>query len=405
MARGYNKLTALKVTRLNKPGRYSDGGNLYLQVSSRGGKSWLFRVETQRIRRWMGLGSVRTVSLEQARALAAAARLSVLQGIDPLEQRQQERLRRRGDPCESPDFDVCAAAYIAQHAPAWRNAKHRQQWENTLKTYASPIIGALKIKYVDTALILQVLQPIWTVRSETASRLRGRLERILAWAKVQGYRDGDNPARWCGHLQELLPRSDALKTVKHHSALPHTEIATFWTALRAQTTAAARAMQLTILTACRTSEVLGARWQEFDWDNQVWTIPAERMKLKRPHRVPLVPAMQVILERQQGLHPLLVFPGERAGRPLSNMAMLMLLRRLGRADLTVHGFRSTFRDWAAELTDYPSEVVEMALAHKVGSKVEHAYRRTDFFARRRQLLDDWAGYCTAHPAVFDVGRG
>ncbi|WP_323165956.1 tyrosine-type recombinase/integrase [Pseudomonas bubulae] len=343
----------------------------------------------------MGLGSVHTVSLEEARDMAKAARLCVLKGIDPVEQHRQDRLRRHLEQVECPDFDSCVAAYIARHAVAWKSAKHRQQWENTLRTYASPIIGPVKVRYIDTSMILQVLQPIWTLRPETANRLRGRLERILAWAKVLGYRQGENPARWRGHLQELLPRREAIQAVRHHPALPHEHMAGFWAVLLGHTGSAALAMQLTILTACRTSEVLGARWEEFDWDNLLWTIPAERMKLKRAHRVPLISSMQVILEAQRGQDAVLVFPGRRAGRPLSNMSMLMLLRRLTPAVLTVHGFRSTFRDWAAERTDYPSEIVEMALAHQVGSKVEYAYLRTDFFARRRQLLSDWAKYCTA----------
>lgn len=400
MPRGYNKLTALKVTRLTKPGRYSDGGNLYLQVSKANGKSWLFRVERQAITRWMGLGSARTVSLEQARELAKEARWCVLNGIDPVEKRRESVQLKQLEQLSSPDFETCAKAYIEMRAPSWKHAKHRQQWENTLATYAYPLIGSLKVKFIETAQVLQVLEPIWLTIPESASRLRGRLERILSWAKVQGYREGDNPACWRGHLQELLPQRTAVRAIKHHAALPHVEIAQFLRALdtHGEASASALALKLTVLSACRTSEVLGAEWSEFDWTHRVWTIPAVRMKRKRPHRVPLVPAMQVILEQQRGMNDTWVFPGNRAGRPISNMSMLMMLRRMNREDITVHGFRSCFRDWAAELTHYPSEVAEMALSHKVGSKVEQAYLRTDMFERRRKILDDWAAYCLPFPS-------
>lgn len=397
MPRGYNKLTALKVARLSKPGRYSDGGNLYLQVSKGKGKSWLFRVERQTVTRWMGLGSARSVSLEQARELAKDARWCVLNGIDPLEQRRDNVQLQRREQLSSPDFETCAKAYIEKHAPDWKNAKHRQQWGNTLATYTYPIIGVMKVRNIDTAMVLQVLEPIWNIKPETASRVRGRLERILAWAKVQGYREGDNPACWHGHLQELLPRREAVKATKHHSALPHREVAKFWSDVHARPSVAALAMKFTILSCCRTNEVLGARWEEFDWNDRVWIIPAQRMKRKRPHRVPLVPAMQVILELQRGLSDTWVFPGDRAGRPISNMSMLMLLRRMNRQDITVHGFRSCFRDWVAELTGHAHEVAEMALSHKVGTKVERAYLRTDMFEHRRQILDDWAAYCVPFP--------
>lgn len=331
--------------------------------------------------------------------LAKDARWCVLNGIDPVEKRRERVQLTRSEQLTSPDFETCAKAYIEKHAPSWKNAKHRQQWENTLATYAYPAIGALKVKSIETAQVLQVLEPIWLTIPESASRLRGRLERILAWAKVQGYRKGDNPACWRGHLQELLPRREAVRATAHHSALPHTQIAAFWREVdtRSETSASVQALKLTILSACRTSEVLGAQLQEFDWHNQVWTIPAQRMKRKRPHRVPLVPAMLGILELQRGLDETWVFPGERAGRPISNMSMLMLLRRMQRQDITVHGFRSCFRDWAAEMTRHPSEVAEMALSHKVGSKVELAYRRIDLFERRRQILDDWAAYCLPFP--------
>jgi integrase len=249
--------------------------------------------------------------------------------------------------------------------------------------------------------VLKVLEPIWRTKTETASRVRERIERILSWAAIRGYREGENPARWKGHLEEMLPEPAKVKKVKHHPALPFREVGDFCATVRAQNGMAARALEFTILTACRTGEVLGAMWTEIDMINKVWTIPAERMKAARPHRVPLVPATLEMLEGQKGLDTILVFPGPKQGRPLSDMAMLTLLRRMDRDDITVHGFRSTFRDWAAEKTDYPREVPEMALAHTVGSAVENAYRRSDLFEKRRQMMQDWAVFC-ATPSTRDV---
>lgn len=395
MAGGIEKLSAMKVTRLSRPGYYGDGGGLYLQVSAKSSKSWIFRYERLGRERQMGLGPLHTVSLVDARERARQARLSLAAGVDPIERRNKEMAVLRAERASDLDFDTCAKQYIEAHEAGWRNAKHRQQWENTLRVHASPHIGKIHVRRIDTPLVLKVLEPIWRTKTETASRIRERIERILSWATVRGYREGDNPARWRGHLDEMLPKPAKVKKVKHHPALPFAEVGNFCAAIRKQTGTSAKAMEFAILTACRTGEVLGARWDEVDFEGQVWTIPAERMKGNRPHRVPLVAVTIAILKAQEGANTVLVFPGAKVGKPLSDMAMLTLLRRMKRDDITVHGFRSTFRDWAAEKTDYPREVAEMALAHTVGSAVENAYRRSDLFEKRRQLMGEWAIQCGA----------
>lgn len=394
MAGGIEKLSALKVARLSKAGYYGDGGGLYLQVGVKGSKSWIFRYMRLGRERQMGLGALHTVSLADARESARQARRCLLDGLDPIEKRNKALAAVCAEQARDLDFDTCAKHYIESHEAGWKNAKHRQQWENTLRVHASPHIGKIHIRRIDTPLVLKVLEPIWRTKTETASRIRERIERILSWGTIRGYREGDNPARWHGHLDEMLPKPAKVKKVKHHPALPFAEVGDFCTAVRKQTGTSARALEFTILTACRTSEVLGARWEEVDFEGEVWTVPAERMKNNRPHRVPLVPATLAILKGQEGLDAILVFPGAKADEPLSNMAMLTLLRRMNHNHITVHGFRSTFRDWAAEKTDYPREVVEMALAHTVGSAVENAYRRTDLFDKRRQLMGAWALHCT-----------
>jgi integrase len=288
-------------------------------------------------------------------------------------------------------FDKCAEAYISAHEVGWKNEKHRQQWRNTLGTYVSPVFGSISAQDVDTDHVLKVLEPIWSKKTETARRLRGRIEIILDWAKVRGYRAGDNPARWRGHLSHLLPARTKVRVVKHHAALPYTEIPAFVVELRKAEGAAPAALEFLILTAARTSEVLYARWSEVDLKNCTWVVPAQRMKADREHRVPLSEAAVAVLKRAKELKGDYVFPGR--GTSLSNRALLMTLARMNRGDITAHGFRSTFRDWAAELTHFPREVVEAALAHAVESKTEAAYRRTDFFEKRRQLMDAWAEYC------------
>jgi integrase len=291
-------------------------------------------------------------------------------------------------------FDECATAYIASHRAGWRNAKHAAQWTSTLETYASPVFGKVPVQAVDVALVMRVLEPLWSVKPETASRVRGRIESILDWAKVRGHRDGENPARWRGHLDHLLPARSKVRKIKHHAALPYGDVPVFMVALRGREAVAARALEFAILTAARTGEVLGTKWSEIDLTAAVWTVPALRMKAGAEHRVPLsAPALAVLRAMEKLRDGDFVFPGDRHAT-LSNMSMLMLLRRMGHADLTAHGFRSTFRDWAAECTSFANEVAEMALAHAIDDKTEAAYRRGALFERRRRLMQAWADFCT-----------
>jgi integrase len=389
-----NRLTARVVEQVKAPGYYGDGGGLVLRVVEGGSKVWLFRYKTQGRVREMGLGPVRDVSLAEAREGAREARRLRRAGIDPIDAKRQRQAAARLDAAKLITFSQCAAAYIENHRTSWRNGKHAAQWEATLRTYAYPVFGNLPVAAVDTALVIKVLDPIWSKKPETASRLRGRIEAVLDFAKVRGYRVGENPARWKGHLKEALPAVSKLRKVKHHAALPYAEIGAFMTELRAREGGAAAALEFAILTAARTSEVIGARWWEIDMTVGAWTIPAERMKAGVEHRIPLSEQGLAVLRRAAaGEVNDVVFCGQKPGRPLSNMALLMMLRRMGRDDITAHGFRSTFRDWAAERTTAPREVVEAALAHTVANKVEAAYRRSDLFEKRRALMQQWGSFC------------
>ena len=294
-------------------------------------------------------------------------------------------------------FDECAKAYIDAHKAGWRHAKHHEQWRNSLARYVSPVFGSQPAAAIDVALVMKVLDPIWTTKPETAVRVRGRIEAVLDWAKARGFRDGDNPARWRGHLSNLLPRRSKVRAVKHYAALPYSEIGAFMSDLRSREGIAATALKFLILTVARTSEVLGARWSEIDWGLRMWTIPALRMKGAREHRVPLSTDALTALDQMKVLGSDFLFPGGAPGRGLWQTALLKQLTRMGHNDITAHGFRSTFRDWAAERTNFPSEVVEMALAHAVGNKVEAAYRRGDLFEKRRRLMDAWAEFLTEAP--------
>lgn len=402
MPRVVGRLTALAVARA-KPGYHSDGGGLYLRVGDGAAKSWVFRFREAGKLREMGLGPLHTVSLAEAREKALGCRKQRLDGSDPIAARKAAKIAARLADAGAMTFQQCAEAYIAAHRAGWRNPKHAAQWPATLGAYVYPVLGGLPVQAVDVGLVMKAVEPIWTAKPETASRVRGRIESVLDWATARGYRQGENPARWRGHLENLLPRRSKVARVEHHAALPYGEIGAFMAALRHQEGIAARALEFAILTAARTGEVLGATWAEIDLDARLWTIPPERMKAGREHRVPLsepaVAILRAMAEARQGEH---VFPGARGGRPLSGMAMAMLLRRMGRGDLTVHGFRSSFSDWAAEQTNFPAEVREMALAHVVGDKVEAAYRRGDLFAKRRQLAEAWARYCAA--PMTDRGR-
>jgi integrase len=341
----------------------------------------------------MGLGSLSLVGLREARERSLQQRRSLrLDGIDPIEKRRAARQAAMIEAASAMTFKDCAEAYIAAHKAGWKNPKHAAQWPSTLGTYVYPIFGALPVQAVDVGLVTKAIEPIWAKKPETASRVRGRIESVLDWAKARGYRQGENPARWKGHLDHLLPARRKVAVVEHHAALPYAELPAFMADLCQREGTAARALEFAILTAARTGEVLGARWSEIDLEARLWTVPAGRMKAAREHRVPLSQAAISLLGQleQQGD---LVFPGQRRGRPLSDMALLMLLRRMERGDLTAHGFRSTFSDWAAEQTNTPSEVREMALAHTVSDKVEAAYRRGDLFDKRRELAEAWAQYC------------
>jgi integrase len=396
IVRTIGRLTALKVEKAKLRGMYCDGGGLYLRVTPDGTKNWVFRFMLNGRPRWMGMGPVHTVSLAEARKRAAEHRLRRHDGIDPIEARRAERLQRRLDDARTVTFKKCAEAYIKAHSAGWRNAKHGGQWTATLATYAYPVIGDLPVQAIDTTIVVKVLEQIWTTKPETASRLRGRIEAVLDWAKVRGYRSSENPARWRGHLNKLLPARGKVRKVEHHAALPYAELPSFLVALREQEGIAARALEFAILTAARTGETIFARWEELDLLDKTWTIPAGRMKAGREHRVPLPARALAILEQMHAHHTGddgFVFPGGNAGKPLSNMAFLMLLRRMKRDDLTAHGFRATFKTWASERTGFQNEIVEAALAHVVGSKVEQAYRRGDMFEKRRRLMQQWATFC------------
>jgi integrase len=344
--------------------------------------------------RHMGLGALHTVSLAEAREKAARCRKLLLDGIDPIEARNGQRVQSRLNAAKALTFSACATAYIQAHRTGWKNAKHADQWTNTLATYAEPVFGSLPVQEIDTGLVMRALEPIWQNKPETASRLRGRIESILDWAKVRGLRNGDNPARWRGHLDHLLPARSTIQPVEHHPALPYDEMGSFMSQLREQPGISARALEFVILTAARTSEAIGALWKEFDLEAKVWTIPAERMKAKREHRVPLAPRTVEILEEMRSTtNSDFIFPNGRTKKPLSNMSLLTLLKRMNRADLTTHGFRSSFRDWAAECTNYPREVAEAALAHTLSDKTEAAYRRGDLFEKRRGLMNAWERHC------------
>ena len=393
MARDVGRLSARTVETRKKPGYYSDGGGLYLKVSGGAGRSWVFRYRVAGKLREMGLGSEHSISLADARQAAAECRKLRLRGSDPIEVRRQERTQAKLG-AASMTFRQCAERYIAAHQAGWRNAKHTSQWRNTLATYAFPVFGDLPVQAIDVGLVMKVVEPLWPTKTETASRLRGRIENVLDWALARGYRQGDNPARWRGHLDNLLPRRSRVQKVEHHAALSYDEVGAFIEVLRRQEGVAAMALEFCILTATRTSETIGARWQEVDLGEAVWMIPADRIKAGKEHRVPLSkPAVAILQKLAVARSSDFVFPGGKPGRPLPNMALLALLRRMERPDLTVHGFRSAFRDWAAERTNFPREVCEMALAHTIGDKVEAAYRRGDLFSKRRQLMEAWARYC------------
>lgn len=394
------ELSALQVkSRAKKVGLHAVGGvtGLYLQVSPTGAASWILRVTVGDRRRDIGLGGFPTVTLEGARNRAREARDKIRDGVDPVEERRATRAALVAKRAGALTFDQCAEKYIGAHEAGWKNAKHGAQWRATLATYASPVFGSMLVRDIETSHVMRALErdDLWTTKTETASRVRGRIESVLDWAKVRGYRDGENPARWKGHLDKLLPKKSKVAKVVGHAALDYRAIGEFMPRLRAAEGVAARALELAILCASRSGEVRGATWAEFDLDEGVWTVPADRMKAGAEHRVPLSSAAVEVLRSMlpAGGEPdpaALVFPGMK-GKPLSDMSLGAVLKRM-KVEVTAHGFRSTFRTWAAEQTGYPREVCETALAHTVGSEVEQTYQRGDLFEKRRRLMADWADF-------------
>lgn len=423
MARELHRLSSVAV-RNAKPGMHCDGGGLYLQATEAAdktiSKSWLFRFATGRKvtsgagkprieEKQMGLGPVDAVSLEEARRLAAECRHLRKHGIDPIEARKAARAESIIASAKAMTFDQAAEAYMAAHRAGWRNPKHAAQWKSSLATYASPVLGKLPVGAVDVGLVTKILEPIWSVIPETSGRVRGRIECVLDWATARGYRRGENPARWRGHLDKLLPARSKVRKVRHHPALPFDELPGFMISLRAQEGISADALEFTILTAARTSETIGATWPEIDLAGRLWVIPAGRMKAERDHRVPLTgPALAILKRMAERRENRFVFPGDRRAG-LSNMAMLEMVRGMNERraaagepkwvdprqgkEIVPHGFRSSFRDWASERTNFPREVAEAALAHILGDDTERAYQRGDLFEKRRRLMAAWAEFC------------
>lgn len=381
------------------PGRHADGGGLYLDVKPSGARSWILRAVVGGRRRDIGLGGYPETSLAEAREKAADVRAVIRKGRDPIAERARQSARRL-------TFEQAAEALIDAKKHEWRNAKHAAQWPSSLKTYAYPVLGRLDVRDIEAEHVLKVLRPIWTEKPETASRVRLRIEAVLDYARATKAREGENPARWRGNLEKVLAKPSKVRRVQHHRALAWREIGAFMAELENHRGMGALALRFAILTAARSGEVRGATWAEIDLDVCEWAMPPERMKAGRPHRVPLSGAAADVLRKVQPLatgdDDALLFPGGRAGRPLSDMTLSAVLRRMGRDDLTVHGFRSTFRDWVSEATSYPGEIAESALAHTIRNAVEAAYRRGDLFEKRRELMEAWAKHCATPTPTADV---
>ena len=396
-----NQLTPLEVKNA-KPGSHVDGGGLRLLVKSTGARFWVFRYSLRGLTRDMGLGDAGPdgVKLADARDLAAAMRIKIKAGTDPLGEREKEAAealaKAQAEKIAGITFKAAAEAHIAANAEGWRNPKHRTQWPNTLRDYVYPVMGDIPVAEIETSHVLAVLEPIWKAKPETANRVRGRIEAVLNSAKARGQRNGENPAAWRGHLQMILPARAKL-TRGHHEAMPYSEVPAFMGQLREATATSAKALEFAILTAARTGEVLGMTWTEVDLAAGVWTVPADRMKAGKPHRVSLSLRARAILAEMKEAGGYYVFKAPKGGA-LSNMALAMVLRRMGRSE-TVHGFRSAFRDWGSEQTGYSNEVLEMALAHTIGNKAEAAYRRGDLLERRARLMEDWTAYCAGEGAA------
>ena len=390
-----DRLTDRKIQTLKNPGFYADGGNLYLDHKDPPSKNWVLRYTRAGRTHDHGLGAYPAVSLAEARLTRDAALAKLRTGIDPVEERRATKLASKLGQAKAMTFRQCGEAFFAAHEKSWTNAKYAAQWRQPLEAYVYPVFGDSPVAAIDTALVMRAIEPLWGSKTETASRLRGRVENILNWATTRGFRNGENPARWRGHIENLLPKRSKIAPAKSFAALPYGELPGFMTELAQKTGLGALALRFTILTAARTGEVLKARWDEIDLAEKLWIIPGERMKARREHRVPLSePALEVLMAVRRLPPSLFVFPGHPPQRPVSPPVMLEVMHRMGRAGLTVHGFRSCFRDWAAERTGFPAELAEMALAHSVGTKVEQAYRRSDLFEKRREMMRHWAAYCT-----------
>lgn len=405
------RLTALTVARVSKPGLYSDGGNLWVQVSPSGSKSWAIRFTLNGKSRQMGIGSVSDVTLAEARDVAREARRLLKDGRDPIEERRAKLAAQRADDAKMLTFKQAAERFIESHRAGWKSEKHAGQWSATLSAYVYPVVGDLAVAAIDTGLVLKTLEPIWAQKAETASRVRGRVEAVLSWATARGYRSGPNPAAWRGHLDRLLPARAKVATVRHHPAVPVDDVPKLMAALRKNGSSSALALQFLVLTAARTGEIIGAKWPEFDLKSKTWIVPADRMKSHREHRVPLSDESIAILEelpRESGNQH--IFLGGRQGRGLSNMSLLMLMKGMPEfAEYVPHGLRSSFRDWAGSRTAFPRELAEEALAHVVGDQTERAYRREPAVERRRKLMAAWARFSTAEPtgasnAVIELVR-
>jgi integrase len=395
-------LTAKRVAKLLKqPGRYHDGHGLYLQVTNPNNASWLLRFQRLNRERWAGLGPTHLISLAEARVRAKAMRLQLLDGIDPLQAKHDAKAKAKLSAARRLTFAEAAKQYHKAHEPKWRSAQHAGQWLRSLEVYAFPVIGGQDVATVETPDILRVIESLWSTKAVTMDRVRNRIESVIDWATVRGYRaKGDNPARWSGHLDQVLPAVKEIAAVAHHAALPYRELPAFMAKLREQDSIAALALQFTILSAARSGEVLGATWNEINIDDAIWTVPAERMKAGKAHVVLLsAPAVELLRNLPCEVNNPHLFIGGRAGGALSNASVRRLLKRLHEDDITTHGFRSCFSTWAAERTGFDTNSVEVALSHSVGNAVAQAYQRGDLLEKRRQLMSAWARYCTSMPVV------
>ncbi len=400
-----NRLTALKVQGIIKRGErgfYNDGAGLHLQISKWGTPSWVYRYTYRGTTRWMGLGSADDFTLAKAREQCGEQREKLKAKKDPLAERDEERLQARMEKARRCTFDEACDRFIAAHEPSWKNPRHRQQWHNSLQTYVRPILGHMPVSEIETGDVMRCLEPIWKTKTETASRVRGRIEKVMDWAKAHGYRDGENPAAWKGHLANLLPAKGKITKVQHHAAMPYAQVPGFMATLRNAQSVSARALEFTVLTGCRTSEVIDAKVHEFDLNKRVWEIPAARMKSGSPHTVPLTPRMVEILQDVANRHDRdYAFVNPQTGRNLSNMAMAEFLKAIS-PNVTVHGFRSSLRDWLAEQTSFSHDLCEMALAHAVKDGTVKAYKRSDLLEKRRALMGAWDQYCGTPRPACDV---